>query len=242
MGDLLTNLLNNEYAVYIAAALGGLFGFLISWKELWRIFRIVFTPASEIAHLQPEEQVQILGQARSVGSNILSPITKKPCVLWQLEIDEKRRSGRSTRWVTVYRNYSAVSFDILDGTGRVRLEPRHEMELILHNDVHKSSGLFSSLDDDVQKTLKELGIQTKGTVFNKSMKVNERYVEQDEQVYVLGKVVNKNGIMTMDGNSPLIVSDHGKLRLITRYAWKVLTSMFLFAVVAVSLYLFFKFQ
>jgi hypothetical protein len=116
------------------------------------------------------------------------------------------------------------------------------MELILHNDVHKSSGLFSTLDEDVQKTLNELGIKTKGTVFNKSMRVNERYVEQYEQVYVLGKAVNKNGIMTMDGNSPLIVSDHGKLRLITRYAWKVLTSMLLFAVVAVVLYLFFKFQ
>jgi hypothetical protein len=94
MGDLLSNLLNNEFAVYIIAALGGLFGFLISWKELAKIFRMVFTPASEIAHLQADEQVQILGQAQSMGSNILSPITKTPCVLWQFEIDEKTQVGQ----------------------------------------------------------------------------------------------------------------------------------------------------
>jgi hypothetical protein len=237
---MLTSLLNNEFAVYIMGVLGAFFGFLISWKELVKIFRMVFTPASEIAHLQGDEQVQIVGQAQSMGSNIMSPITRKPCVLWQLEVMERRSSGKSSRWVTVYRNYSSVPFDVSDGTGRVRLEPRHEMELILHGDVHKSSGLFSALDEDVQKTLSELGIKTKGAVFNKSMRVYERYVEQDEQVYVLGKVVNKNGVMTMDGKSPLIVSDHGKLRLIARYAWKVLTSMFLFAVVAVALFFFFK--
>jgi hypothetical protein len=240
MSDMITNLLNNEFAVYIIGVLGAFFGFLVSWKELVKIFRMVFTPASEIAHLQADAQVQIVGQAQSMGSNIMSPITKKPCVLWQLEVMERRSSGKSSRWVTVYRNYSSVAFDVSDGTGRVRLEPQHQMELILHGDVHKSSGLFSALDEDAQKTLSALGINTKGFVFNKSMRVYERYVEQDEQVYVLGKVMNKNGVMTMDGTSPLIVSDHGKLRLIVRYAWKVLTSMLMFAVVAVALFFFFK--
>jgi len=200
---------------------------------------MLFVPSSEIAHLQAGERAQIIGQAQSMGSNIMSPITKKPCVLWQVEVSEKRRSGRSTNWHVIYRNYSSVAFDVSDGTGRVRLEPQYNMELVLHNDVHKSSNLFSSLPSDVENTLNSMGLNTKGLIGNKSMRVNERYVEQGEQVYVLGNVLNKGGVMTMDGNSPLIVSDYGKFRLILRYMGKVIGSMFMFGLIAVVLYYFF---
>ncbi len=242
MGDVLNNLLNNEMTVYVIGILGGLFGFLISYKELGKILRMLGTATSEIAQLQAGEQVQVVGQAYSVGSNITSPITQKACVVWQLEILEKRRSGRSTHWVTVYKNYSPEPFEVSDGTGRVRLEPRQNMELVLHNDVRKSSGVFSALDADVQNKLNALGVNTKGFIFNKSMQVNERYVEQGEQVYILGTALNTNGTLTMDGKSPLIVSDHGKMRLLSRYALKVFGNILLFAVIAVAIYFFFLYQ
>lgn len=240
MSALFNQFLNSDIAVYVIGVLGIGFGFLISWKELWRIFSMFFVPSSEIAHLRADERAQIIGQAQSMGSNIQSPITKKPCVVWQLEILERRRSGRSSRWVTVYKNFSSVAFNVSDGTGRIRLEPQHNnMELVLHDDVRKSSNLFSGLEGDVEGTLNELGINTKGLIGNKSMKVNERYVEQGEELYVIGKVVNKAGVMTMDETVPLIVSDHGKFRLILSYMGKVVGSMIMFGITAVVLYYFF---
>lgn len=240
MSALFNDFLNSSWAVYVIGVLGIGFGFLISWKELVKILRMLFTPFSEIAHLQADEKVQIIGQAQNMGSDIQSPITRKPCVVWQLEILERRRSGRSSRWVTVYKNFSSVAFNVSDGTGRIRLEPQHNnMELVLHNDVRKSSNLFSGLESDVEGTLNSLGINTKGLIGNKSMKVNERYVEQGEELYVIGKVVNKNGVMTMDETFPLIVSDHGKFRLILSYIGKVIGSMIMFGIIAVVLYYFF---
>ena len=240
MSDLFNQFLNSDIAVYVIGVLGIGFGFLISWKELWRIFSMLFVPSSEIAHLQADERAQVIGQAQSMGANIQSPITKKPCVVWQLEILEKRRSGRSTKWVTTYKNFSSVAFNVSDGTGQIRLEPQHNnMELILNNDVRKSSNLFSSLESDVEATLNELGVNTKGLIGNKSMKINERYVEQGEELYVIGKVVNKAGVMTMDETTPLIVSDYGKFRLILSYVGKVMGTMFMFGIVAVVLYYFF---
>jgi len=239
MNTLLNDFLNSSYAVYVIGVLGVGFGFLISWKELVKILRIIFTPMSEIGYIQTDGSFQVTGQAQSMGSNIMSPITKKPCVVWQLEVAERRRSGRSSRWVTVYKNYSSVAFDVSDGTGRLRLEPQYNMELVLQNDVRKSSNLFSALDADVENTLTSLGINTKGWIGNKSMKINERYVEQGEQIYVLGKVLNMGGVMTMDSNSQLIVSDYGKFRLILNYAGKVIGSMFMFGLIAVVLYYFF---
>ncbi len=240
--DLLNNFMQSSLAVYIIGALGGLLGFLISYKELGKMLRMLGTSTSEIAQLQAGEQVQIVGQAQSIGTNITSPITEKACVVWQLEISEKRRSGRSTRWVTVYKNYSSEPFEVSDGTGRVRLEPVLNMELVLQNDVRKSSGVFSALDADVQNKLTALGLNTKGFIFNKSMQVNERFVEQGEQVYILGTAVNRNGVLTMDNKSPLIVSDHGKFQLMARYAWKVFGNILLFAIIAVAIYLFFLYQ
>jgi len=239
MSALFNDFLNSDIAVYVIGVLGAGFGFLISWKELAKIFRLLFTPASEIGYIQSDDKAQIVGQAQSMGSNIMSPITKKPCVVWQLEVAERRRSGRNSRWVTVYKNYSSVAFDVSDGTGRIRLEPQHEMELVLHNDVRKSSNLFSGLESDVESTLNSLGINTKGLIGNKSIRVNERFVEQGEELYVIGKVVNKAGVMTMDEKSPLIVSDHGKFRLILSYMGKVIGTMIMFGIVAVVLYYFF---
>ena len=99
--------------------------------------------------------------------------------------------------------------------------PGRFTELILRDDVHKSSGVFSSLDEQTQAMLKNVGIGTKGALFNKAMRVHERYIEQGEQIYALGTVYSKNGTRVMDEESPLIVSDHSELRLLSKFTWQV---------------------
>jgi hypothetical protein len=238
--DELLVFLNNNWMAILAGAAGGFIGLLLSYKELGKILRMIGTATGEIAHFSADEQVEVVGKADS-QTTLHSPITKTPCVLWQVEVMEKRRSGRSSRWVTVYSNASTAPFDVYDVTGRIRIQPSPRLELLLRDDVKKSSGLFTSLDEQTQAALSEMGISSKGLMnFNKNMRVHERFLEQGDQVYVLGRTSLNQGARVMDGeNHPLIVSDQSELRLLGRFLWQVIGSVLLGMIIGAALYLYF---
>ena len=237
--DILLNYVSNNLMIFVAGAVGGLLGVAFSYGELGKIIRMIRTPTSEIGALPFDEQVEIIGKADSEVT-VSSPITKQTCVLWQVEVLEKRGSGKRSRWVKVYSDTSTKSFDVYDGTGKVQIYPSRFTELILHDDVRKSSGIFTSLDEGIQTALKDLGVDAKGSLFNKTMRVHERYIEQGDQIYVLGKMFSKNGIKVMDGESSLlIVSDQSELHVLGRFFWRIVINAILGVVIGIALFLYF---
>jgi hypothetical protein len=222
--DALLELLKNNLMVILGGILGGFIGLLVSHREIRKIIRMARTSTGEIGSLPLDEQVEIVGNADGTSS-IYSPITKKTCVLWQVEVKELRKSGKSSHWVTVYSNKSTTPFDVYDASGRVRVQPGSQTELLLRDDEKQSSSLFSALDEQTQTVLSELGINTKGLLnMNKRMQVYERYLEKGDQVYLLGTTTIQNGTKTVDGNAPLIVSDQSELRLLSRFVGQVVMS------------------
>lgn len=238
--DALLDLLNNNLTVILGGALGGFLGLLLAYKDLGKIFRIFRTSTGEIVSVPVDEQVEIVGKADGEGS-LHSPITKTPCVLWQVEVAERRRSGKSSRWVTVHSATSTAAFDVYDGTGRMRVYPSQGVELLLRADASKSSGIFSSLDEQTQTALSEMGVDTKGFLnLNKTLRVQERYIERGDQIYLLGKTSSKVGARVMDGeDSPLIVSDHSELRLLGKFIWQVFMNALAGVIVGILLSLYF---
>jgi hypothetical protein len=234
--------LDNNLMVILAGVGGGFVGLLLSYKELGKLFRMIRTSTSEIAYISADEQVEIVGKADS-ATTLYSPITKTPCVLWQVAMMEKRSYGRSSRWVTKYSSTSAEPFDVYDNTGRMRIQPSPRMELHLQDDVKKSSGLFTSLDEQTQAALREWGVSLKVIFmnFNKNMRVYERFIEQGDQVYVLGRTSFSQGARVMDGeNHMLIVSDKSELRLLGRFLWRVIGNVLIFMVIAVLVYFYLR--
>jgi hypothetical protein len=235
--DALLDLVKNNLMVILGFFVGGLIGLLVSHREIGKIIRMARTSTGEIGSLPMDEQVEVVGSADG-GAVIESPITKKPCVLWQIEVKELRKSGKSSHWVTVYSNKSTTPFDVYDVSGRVRVQPGSQTELLLRDDEKQSSSLFSALDEQTQKILGELGINTKGLLnMNKRMQVYERYIEKGDQIYALGRTTIQNGTKTIDGNTPLIVSDQSELRLLTRYIWQVVMSALIGAAIGAVIFL-----
>src|ERR1700690_2696760 len=68
-------------------------------KEAIRIRR---TPTYNITALPPEGLVEVVGKAEQNNSN--SPITQTACVFWQVQVEELQSSGKSSHWVTIYKN------------------------------------------------------------------------------------------------------------------------------------------
>lgn len=238
--DTLLDLLNDNRMVILGGALGGFLGLLLSYRDLGKIFRIFRTATGEIASIPADEHVEIVGTADG-ETTLHSPITKTPCVLWQVEVSERRSSGKSSRWVTVHSATSTAPFDVYDGTGRMRVDPGRGVELLLRVDVKKSSGIFSSLDEQTQTALNEMGLDTKGFLnLNRTLRVLERYVERGDQVYLLGKTSSKLGARVMDGEeSPLIVSDRSELGVLGKFTWQIIINALIGIVVGVMLSLYF---
>ena len=237
--DTLLDLLNNNLMILVAGAAGALVGLLVSHSQIRKIIRMVGTSTSEIGTLPLDTQVEIVGNADG-NAVVHSPITKTPCVLWQIEVQELRRSGKNSHWVTVYSDKSTAPFDVQDVSGRVLVQPGNRMELLLRTDESRSSGIFNALDEQTQAALSEAGINTKGLLnMNKRMRVYERYIEKGDQVYLLGMHVLQNGKRVMDGNMPLTISDQSELALLGKFAWQVLLTALVGGVIGVMLYTFF---
>jgi len=68
--------------------------------------------------------VELEGSARLMeGPPIIAPLTKAKCVWWHFKIEEKRRTGKNSSWVTISSGRSDDSFELDDGTGRCVVIP-----------------------------------------------------------------------------------------------------------------------
>lgn len=226
MGDLLNSLMNSNLAIVGAGLLGGLLGLAFSYKEIVKIIRILRAQTGVIGavnQISADEYFETTGKAES-GMSLQSPITKNPCVLWSVTVMEKRGSGKNSRWVTVFYRTSKEPFYLTDGTGKLTVDPSQPMELILREDVKKSSGVFSSLDEETEGALSSLGVDTKGFLnFNKNMRIHERYIERGDDIYVIGRKTYGDSV----GDTPWIVSDHSEQQLLGKFLWQVVGKVFL---------------
>jgi hypothetical protein len=232
--DALLDLLKDNLMVILGGAAGALLGLLVSSRELGKIFRMLRTSTSEIGSLPIGEQVEVVGRAESQTA-LQSPITKTPCVFWQVVVSERRSTGKSSHWVVVQNRTSTDTFNVSDGTGRMLVHPSRGLELMLKDDVKKSSGIFSSLDEQTKAALTAMGIDTKGFPnLNKKMRVQERYIEQGDEIYLMGRTSANPAFKVLDGeNFPLMISDHSELSLLGRFIWKVFVNILLFVFIGV---------
>ncbi|MBK9924701.1 MAG: hypothetical protein IPP66_05340 [Anaerolineales bacterium] len=237
--DTVLTFISNNWMLLAGGALGGLLGLLLSYKTLEKMLRMIGTSTGDIASLPSGEQVEVVGKV-SGEINLQSPITKTPCALWQVVVSERRSSGKHSHWVTVYSNTSTAAFDVYDATGRMKVSPGPQTELILRDDVNKASGLFRPLDEQTQAALNEMGVNTQGFLsLNKTMRVQERFIEQGDEIYVLGKTSANFGARAMDSASPLIVSDHSEMQLLGRFSWQVIITVLVGVFVGAMLSFFF---
>lgn len=68
--------------------------------------------------------VELEGIARLMeGPPVIAPLTRAKCVWWRYRVEEKRRSGKNTNWVTVDSRRSDDCFELDDSTGKCVVDP-----------------------------------------------------------------------------------------------------------------------
>ena len=123
-----------------AAPLGaGLFGVmavlaLVAWLSAWRLARAILdTPTSRVASAA-QGYVELHGEALPhAGLELLTPHTQLPCLWYRYRVERRE----DNKWRHVDGAESDSPFDLADGSGRCRIEPRGAHVQTTHREVRR---------------------------------------------------------------------------------------------------------
>ena len=110
---------------WIGTAIAGGAGALLLRRGLtafWRLRLIRDTPTARVRSA-PQGYVELAGSALPARELLRARLTGTPCCWYRWRIQERRRSGRNDRWVTLERGDAEAPFLLEDATGRCLVEP-----------------------------------------------------------------------------------------------------------------------
>jgi len=116
-----------------------------------------------------------------------SPLSGKPCVYYKFKVEECRGSGRGARWVTIVDDEKYKKFEINDGSGYAIID-MNDSELNFKTDRKTRSGFLEKATPEMEKALQKYGKSKDGWMFEKTIKYKETFLEEGDELYVLGEV------------------------------------------------------
>lgn len=134
--------------------------------------------------------VELQGQARP-RKLLQSPISSKPCCWWQFKIQEYRRSGKHSRWVTIRESQSPEPFFLEDNTGRVLVDPLNAELLVPESTLPLDAALRTRL----QTSLSGWGLSLGGWFASSNMRVLEKLIMEHSPLYVMGEFSQRVNMM-----------------------------------------------
>ena len=131
--------------------------------------------------------VEVKGKVHPVPKmSLKSPFTSKKCVYYRYKVQEYRRQGKHSRWVTVLSGEDSVHFSLEDATGRVLVNPKGA-RVDVPVTYSFRSGSRKDPPKEVQHFLKSHGRSHEGFFgFNKKMRYTEHYIPPKQDLYILG--------------------------------------------------------
>ena len=185
----------------------GLYFFFNSFRKFREAKLITDTPTSKIRSLAMG-RVEIYGEVLpNIKDLIKAPFSNKDCVYCKWTIEEYRRSGKHSRWVTVRRGSMGNYFFLKDDTGTVLINPSRA-----HVDIPKD---FESrkVTPVIDKFLLSQGVSHKVLFFNKTMRFREYFLEKGDKVYIMGQAGDNPFVddATSERNEADIMIQKGKL-------------------------------
>lgn len=208
----------------IVLLIGGIVA-IVNIKNLKRRSRILNTPTSPIAQAPGNGPVEIQGRIlASEHGVVMAPFSGRHCVWVRITVQELRRRGRSSTWVTVINESDGRPFFVDDGSGGYARVSPMGAHIILDKHKIASSGTFNDASPHLEAFLQSRGIQSTSFFgFNKQMRYEEEVLSPNDPLYAIGPSRRDPGPPVGDGyrNAPsteLVMfaaggNEHGELIL-----------------------------
>ncbi len=172
--------MGNPFGLVIAGFIGGIIFFfkgLFKWKEKRLIEN---TPTSKIRSLAMG-RVEVYGSVLPIKGQLMkAPFSGKDCVYCKWTVEEYRRAGKHSRWVTLKQGLVGQHFVIKDDSGEVLVDPTGaDVDIPLDFEA-------KSFTPGVTKFLALQNIAYQGWLFNKQMRFREYFLAKGDKVYIMG--------------------------------------------------------
>lgn len=175
--------------------------------------------------------VEVSGRAQPEHGLLRAPFSGMPCVLFSYQVEERRASGKETRWETIAKGTSQEPFFVRDETGQVLVVP-FDAQLILPDNRTTRNNWLGTLPEETILGLLKLGVPVEGWLGEKTLRCSEACLLPDETVYIMGTAQeNKSAADSTENSARLyigssrdnefIISDRSEKELLSSLRWQV---------------------
>lgn len=182
--------LDQGFFFMIILLIGGAvtFGFGFHYLKIKRLIENLTT--SKIRSLAMG-LVEIYGKVVPMEEELLSsPISKKDCVYYNFKVEEYRKSGKSSRWVTLRSGTESQKFYLKDSTGKVIVDPK-QAGIEIKEDFKAQSGIGEDLPDIAKDFLKKCNIGYGSFLgIHNMMRLTEAFIQPEDKLYIIGSAVD----------------------------------------------------
>lgn len=119
------------------------------------------------------------------GAPLEAPFSGQPCCWYEYKVEEYRRQGKSSHWVTLLRGSAPSAVWVGDDTGQALVDLAGA-EVDVPVTFQSESGLGRSPPPRVQQFLAANHAAWQGFVFNKTMRYTEHAMQPGHDLYVMG--------------------------------------------------------
>ncbi|MAG73539.1 hypothetical protein CL620_04435 [archaeon] len=190
-----------EIIIYAVIGFGAGLYFFFKGFSLWRRKKLIENiPTSKVRSIAMG-LVEVFGKAVKGTKLLESPFSLAKCVYYSYLVEEYRKQGKHSRWVTIRKDQSGIPFYLKDDTGKVLVDPIGADVDIPSDNVYKSN-FGMDPPSAVLGFMKQNKLSHESWFFkvNKKMRYTEFYLAPKDEVYVIGTATQKSpgGTMNVD--------------------------------------------
>jgi hypothetical protein len=174
------------FVISFAVLIAGIALFVMGFYFYKQKRLIQDTPTSKIRSLAMG-LVEIVGRVVPLPHRVIkSPLTEKDCVYYRYTVEEYRRSGKHSHWVTIKKGERSEFFYLEDETGMVLIDPRGA-KIKTIQDFECQSGFMKDPPLPVIRFLEANNLRFEGFLgANKTMRYKENYIAPNDTLYIMG--------------------------------------------------------
>ena len=147
-------------------------------------------PERRVSNLRTNELSKLSGKALHVKDPLIAPYSQRKCVFYQIKIQQKISTGKSSRWKTLVEEERFQDFFLENNGDMVIVKPianPKDYKCYLVKDSKQNSGTFNDASPKFEAVLKAYNIDSSTWLgFNKTLNYEEGIIEVGEYITVAG--------------------------------------------------------
>ena len=147
-------------------------------------------PFGNVTNIRTNELTKLYGKALHVKEPLIAPYSERECIFYQIKIQQRVSTGKSTRWKTLVEEEVMQEFFLENNGDMVIVKPiksPRNYNCYLVKDQKQKSGTFNEASPKFKQVLNRYNIDpTNWLGFNKTLRYEEGVIEIGEPIVVAG--------------------------------------------------------